>query len=611
MSPPLLFTGLACVAQPERPVPSSDPSLTLADTGLAAPTLVLPGVTVIDAQGTRGPVWIVIEDERIVAVSEQPRLPDTAEVLDVEGLIVVPGLIDPHVHLFLSGSPWWVGDTLAANLRATLAAGITTVVDVGGPVASVALRRRQAAGELLGPALLALGPMVTAPGSHPCEGHYDPDFCSLVSTEAQGAAIGAERAAQGTDGIKLALADAAFTPWPTPRLDTAALAAAVAATPGLSVAHVDAPQDASDALDAGVQHLAHPVFGGPPSSQLAARIAAAAATHTTLGAFAGTLELLDGRLDPALAPDARVAEAWRWVADHPGSIDPDWILESELWLAEAASSLLLLEAAGAALLPASDAGYLYVPHGQGLHLELARLLELGFSPQELLVASTATAADALALWDRGRVGPGQRADLLVLGSDPLDDLAGLAQPAWVIQAGVVHDPAVLASTDALLEPADAQLGGFCLDDRDCAVGRCDRIAHACQPACDAPGLLADPCGPGAWCALSEGTSGEAVCQEVRTCDLYAPDTCAPQPYRERCVPLDLDTNGCFPAGTQASGEACDPLGIGLICGPGLLCSGTDGRCRTPCDPAVADPCPQPFSCRVREPMGHPWFGLCE
>ncbi len=165
---------------------------------------------------------------------------------------------------------------------------------------------------------------------------------------------------------------------------------------GLAYAHVDEEDDALLALDAGVGHLAHPVFGGPPAPPAVARIAAeATATHTTLGAFSGTLELLDGTLPiDHETIDPRVTAAWQWVRSNPDAVDPEWILGSELWTAEATATLGLLDDAGALLLPASDAGYYYVPHGLGLHLELERLEVRGFDRAALLAAATAEAAAA-------------------------------------------------------------------------------------------------------------------------------------------------------------------------------------------------------------------------
>ncbi len=131
MLPPLL----ACVdADPDAsgppPAPSPAPTTT---TSSPEPTpwswpsgaLVLADVTVIDASGRRGPVTVVVADGVIAAVLEEDPGPPPADaqVLDVAERTVTPGLIDPHVHLVLSGTPWWVGDTLAANLSATVASG--------------------------------------------------------------------------------------------------------------------------------------------------------------------------------------------------------------------------------------------------------------------------------------------------------------------------------------------------------------------------------------------------------------------------------------------------------------------------------------------------------
>jgi hypothetical protein len=253
------------------------------------------------------------------------------------------------------------------------------------------------------------------------------------------------------------------------------------------------------------------------------------------------------------------------------------------------------------ILPASDAGYYYVAHGLGLDLELARLEALGFSPLELLTLATAGNAAAIGRPDRGRVAAGLRADLLVLDDDPTASVDALAAPALVVRAGVAWTRDELVDVDPLLEPADADLDAFCLDARDCRSSSCDRVRHRCVPAC------ADGCGPEGWCAPADGLDAEPVCRSARTCELYAP-TCAPPPYREACVPLDLDTSGCFPAGPRADGDACDPYDLDTSCGPGLVCTLDDGRCHVPCPPG-SDGCAH-GSCEVIRAAGTPWFGVC-
>ncbi len=147
--------------------------------------VVLPEVWLRDHDGARGPLTVVLEEDRIAAILvDPPSWPDTARVLDVRGSWLLPGLIDLHVHLFDAGTTTWTGDPLAYSLRAHLLHGVTSVVDAGGPPQSVELRDRIAAGELVGPDLKVLGPFVTVPGAHPCEVVHHRQRCTFVAAGA-------------------------------------------------------------------------------------------------------------------------------------------------------------------------------------------------------------------------------------------------------------------------------------------------------------------------------------------------------------------------------------------------------------------------------------------
>ena len=74
---------------------------------------ILTNGTVIDGTGAAPrPVTIVVEDDRITALSEEPVAVDGARVLDVEGGYVLPGLWEVHTHLgdLISGSAQSLGD---------------------------------------------------------------------------------------------------------------------------------------------------------------------------------------------------------------------------------------------------------------------------------------------------------------------------------------------------------------------------------------------------------------------------------------------------------------------------------------------------------------------
>jgi imidazolonepropionase-like amidohydrolase len=68
------------------------------------------------------------------------------------------------------------------------------------------------------------------------------------------------------------------------------------------------------------------------------------------------------------------------------------------------------------------------------------MVEGGMSAHEALTAATAGSARALGLDDRGTIEDGCRADLVVLNSNPLDDVAALTRPSsfrMVVKAGLV------------------------------------------------------------------------------------------------------------------------------------------------------------------------------
>lgn len=555
--------------------------------------LVLDGVAVLDAAGAREDRALVLVGDEIWA--EQAAggpWPEDAEVLDRTGRWVVPALIDAHVHLSLGGTLGTVPPTLAANLEAHLAWGVLGVADLGGPEVLFDLRDHISAGELAGPRIFATGPFLTVAGSHPCEVHNDRDQCRFVDDDGTAAELVA--ALERADGLKVALADAAFTPWPTPRLDLGDLAEITAAARVPVFAHTDTPEDVADALDNGVAVLAHPVFsapGAPPPN---------APVTSTLGAFTATAALLDGDLlsdDLRHTPEA-VREDWAAVAAAPELLGADWIRESEAWAEAGRANLESWHEQGVPIVAGSDAGYLFVPHGLGLHRELAALEALGMDPVDALVAATSAPAELLGWTDMGWVAPGMRADLLVLGSDPRETVAALRDIEDVYQGGrPVERP---APTGAGSE------GTACLDTADCDTGLlCDPARWRCAPVCAEAGAVLDDCGAAA-CVAVDGA--DPVCRTLPACSLVDQD-CSPEWYGENCVPVDINTNTCWPGGSATEGERCDWAGGVGGCAPGLYCSVIDATCYRYCEPG-GDDCAPDQECQVQRYGGEDWFALC-
>lgn len=539
--------------------------------------------------------------------------PSDATILDEHGRWLVPGLIDGHVHLAHSGAGVWTGDPLAANLRANLYHGVTSVFDLGGPTVLFSLRDAIVAGDAAGPTIFATGPFLTAIGSHPCETWFDDDLCTFVDpSDAAPAALA--RIAEGADAIKIAVADAAFTDWPTPRLDLAALAA-ITGTGVPVIAHVDADADVIDAVAAGVGILAHPVFAGPMSDEALTAAATARGVESTVGAFGAVGALLDGTRDlsdPGLILGPGVLDNWIAVRANPDVLEPGWADASAEWAAAAAQNLPTLRAEGATVIAGSDAGYYFVPHGLALHEELAGLVTLGWSPLEALASATTLPHAALG-FPGGTLADGAPADLLLLVADPTLDVGALDQIETVYVRGVRYPRASLRTVDILAD-GSASDGDLCLEDADCpADDTCDGLSHVCRLACPEPYAPVSDCGADAWCNGADGTAtdSEGTCHDIPVgCDLYAQD-CGPDYYHPACVPYDSDTNACWYGGTRAVGESCSYDDPDLACTPGLFCSTITARCYELCDPDGADTCTGRQRCTLQyADAGVPWFGLC-
>jgi imidazolonepropionase-like amidohydrolase len=601
---------LACGGPPD-PFDRVDPLDPTNDTDSAveipADAVVLPAVELRDVSGARRATVVVVGDHIHAVLAPDVVIPAEVRVLDVQGAYVTPGLIDPHVHLSLSATPDFVGDTLADNLRAMLAYGVTSAVDAGGPTWTYGLRDRIDAGEILGPSLRTLGPFVTVPGSHPCELWDDSHRCTWGTADG---AEGRARVAAGADGVKLVLADADFTPWPTPALpfDAAeAEAAPVLAAGGLVYAHIDQAEDAIDALHAGATVLAHPPFD-VSGSPLLAELATRAPVHSTIGAFAAPGDLAGLPYDDAVFP-ALMRDDWAFYRDNPEWLGELWIASSAGWAAAATDNLVALRELGATVVPASDAGYSFVPFGWGLHRELRLLVAAGWSPASLVAAATAGAAAQAGWTDRGAISPGMRADLLVVDADPFVSIATLEHPEWVIVAGQAWSPAALRAVE-VRSGGSAIRGAFCVNRDDCGAPdatECDLLFHRCEPDCPFSWQRTGACDAASFCAPVDGwlANPDGVCRTVDRCDPYR-TSCEPAWYAETCVPGDLDTFYCAPSGPRLVGESCDDASN--RCSAGLFCSFLDRTCYQYCDPAA--PSCDVGTCVMQEVAGRDWFGLC-
>lgn len=364
------------------------------------------------------PIDLVLDGPLIAEIRPSAARPVHDGVLDAAGAVVFPGLIDVHVHLAFSPdvSPEFelaqrTPDELAARLREHgrqhLAAGVTTVRDLGGPGSAIRRYARDVRAGGSGPRVFGAGAVLTRPMGH----------CHFVG-DVVGADDGVDdlvdaHAAAGDPWVKIMVTGGALTSTSTPEtlqfdLDTTRRVVERAHAHGLRVAaHALTGAGADVAVAAGVDSIEHGV-----------------------GADAGTLERMAESgtfLVPVLSPsDLTLGRAHQ---------DGEHVERLRRIVGALHSTVRESIRMGVGIAAGSDAGCPDVAHGASLLHELRLLERLGLPRGRVLAAATSGAADLLAEPRLGRIEVGAFADLLLLSSDPNEHLEALAGPVAVLSAG--------------------------------------------------------------------------------------------------------------------------------------------------------------------------------
>ena len=408
----------------------------------APPPVAIRAGTLVDGTGA-APVRnavIVIRGDRIEAAGPAVRVPAGARVIDLSAYTVLPGFLDAHVHL--ASRPLGVGDFVhrgvtddegddalwgAANARATLLAGFTTVRDLGGAgFANVALMRAIDAGRVPGPRMLTAGHLIGISGGHCDENGYwagalgpehgprdgianSPDqvreavrlqvkygatvikICATGGVLSQGDEIGAQQMTE--EEMRTAVETARM------------LGRRVAA-------HAHGNEGIKAAVRAGVTSIEHGSF----LDDEAARMMVEHGTWLVPTLFAG----------------------WSVGTPEAAARLPAWMAAKGRSAWEAMQrSIRLAVAGGVKIALGTDAGV--DPHGQNAR-EFELLVKVGgMTPLQAIQAGTMNAATLLGMeHDVGSVEAGKYADLVAVHGDPLADITVLQHPAFVMKGGEVY-----------------------------------------------------------------------------------------------------------------------------------------------------------------------------
>lgn len=395
--------------------------------------LLVRGGTLIDGNGGT-PVSesvVAVDGTTISYVGDGSGLEnvDGFETFDAQGLTIVPGLIDAHAHQtyyrthgplaeqWAKGPMYLLARSVGAALQ-QLKEGCTTIAELGAVGASnLVMRDATAAGLIIGPRILTCGQPLARTGGHAYE----------ICIEADGE-DGMRKAARrllkdGVDFIKIMMSDEG----PSEAISARERRGQTLTIPEFTLAEVRAAVE--EAHFAGKKAMAH--ANGADSIRPALEAGIDCIHH---GVY------IDRSLADEMAssgvyfvPTISVHEESMATWERGESKDPGFVQ--------------MAKAQVDAVRHAIDAGVTLAAGTDGiadLPYEMKRLVDLGLSPMEAIVAATSNPATLLGIGGEvGTVEVGKFADLLVVRGDPLSNMLNLRNVELVIKQGQVFRPSTM------------------------------------------------------------------------------------------------------------------------------------------------------------------------
>ncbi|MGB9074086.1 MAG: amidohydrolase family protein [Terriglobales bacterium] len=383
---------------------------------------------------------ILVQGNKIQAIGTGLAIPAGAQVIDLSGKTVLPGLIDCHTHVAdgqSDGDPFNVLRKTASqvalesvpNARATLLSGFTTVRDVGTYRAlnDIALRDAIARGDVMGPRMYVAGAYITITGGAGAMTGQAPDIqlpWDLHYGEANSPWEVRQKvrllAHDGVDLIKMLSTGAVLTHGSNP--------ASVEFTPeelqagvdearhfGLRVAvHAHAAEGIKNAILAGAASVEH-------AEMLDDEIIALAKQH-------GTYLVMDIYDEECIQAGAKTGQTPADFLQHDADLGR---IQRE--------NFGKAVKAGVKMAFGTDLGV--CPYGSS-GKQFAFMVKYGMTPMQAIQAATSNAADLLGHSNEiGSIKPGKYADLIAVSGDPLKDISILENVEFVMKDGKMYKQA--------------------------------------------------------------------------------------------------------------------------------------------------------------------------
>ena len=425
---------------------------------LLAQKKALVGGTLINGYGNE-PIpnsVIIIENETIIKVGtvESVPIPEEAEIISTEGMSILPGLWDMHVHLMITGHadytywdktylPLFEKVIMPASAHQLLLAGVTSARDLGGPLQS-SIRTREAinAGKIPGPNLYVSGPFLQKkpyPGTEAFRWGVDGEKDARLKVK--------KLAQAGVDCIKLIDQDQMS------KEEIRAIVEEAHSNDLKVVAHSHRPEEIRLGLEAGVDNFEHTGLSSAPAypKDIIESITERTA-QMNLGPlyWTPTIEVLYNHDYVIKNPENLDNESWHLglpdsiVNDIKNSIrkpgELPYFQLTSIRKPTLKTKFDQLKKTGVVMLIGTDSGVPMKFHSQSTWNELdIWVRELGVPPLEAIKSATYWPAKFMGVEDKvGTVSVGKQADIIGVKGDVLRYISLLQKVDLVIKKGKVY-----------------------------------------------------------------------------------------------------------------------------------------------------------------------------
>jgi imidazolonepropionase-like amidohydrolase len=335
---------------------------------------------------------VIIQDGLIKSVGTNTSLeiPSEAEIIDLRGSYILPGLMNTHIHSGYNKN----------NLEEWAKSGITTVRDLGNltssPEEGFSIRNELLADNKCA-RLIAAGPLVTTVGGY---GNYPVASPSDAQIKTNGLIN------MGADLIKIAIEDnLQGRTWPMLSMDEIERIVQTAHNRNKRIAaHISRAKHLNMAIKSGVDDVVHMIVDNLPDSLISFMIQENMYWVPTL-------------------------ELWKGVSELYGLH----------WITIPQNNLRRFVQAGGKVAIGTDYDGYTTPFDLGMPItEMKLMQEAGMTPMQIIIAGTMNAASVCDLENElGTIEPGKIADIIVVKNNPLDDLEVLLNVQMVIHNGVI------------------------------------------------------------------------------------------------------------------------------------------------------------------------------